>query len=191
MLNKMGQPRSVLNKFIVRCEGLRICGWQVRIPPWHPHGPFSKFFSDRLYGGNRQAKLAARKFRDDVFAASLLIVPKTKAVHADHSTNTSGLVGVTLSMRHTEGRTGQTSDRDTGYVYWTAYWSADGMQPKRNFSVKKFGFIGAWEKAVALRQEKSGRVYSIVELELGLQYCHAQLQRLNDKGIFYHETVDA
>ncbi len=185
----MRQPRSVLNNFIVRCEGLKVCGWQVRIPAWHPQGPLSKLFSDRLNGGRRQAKVAARKFRDDVFATSSLCVPKTKTAHANHSTNSTGVIGVSFTARHTEGRPGQTSDQDTGYLYWTAYWSLAGKQQKRNFAVSKYGFIGAWEKAVALRQKKSGRIYSPSEIQIGLLLCRDKWMRLKAKGIDYPERL--
>ena len=189
MPEQIRQPRSVLNNFIVRCEGLRVCGWQVRIPSWHPQGPFTKLFSDRLHGGSRKAKFAARKFRDDVFAASSLFVPKTKASHSRHSTNSTGVIGVAFTARHTEGRPGQTSDQDTGYLYWTACWSHAGKQHKRNFAVSKYGFVGAWEKAVAMRQKKSGRSYSAHDIQLGLLLCHDKWMRLKGKGIDYPERL--
>jgi hypothetical protein len=184
---KMRQPRTVQNNFIVRCEGLKVCGWQVRIPAWHPQGPFTKLFSDRLHGGNRKAKAAARKFRDDVFAGSSLFVPHSKAAHANHSTNLTGVVGVAFTRRHNPGRAGQTDDQDTGYLYWTACWSHAGMQHKRNFAVSKYGFIGAWEKAVELRQKKSGRIYPPGEIQRGLLWCQDKWRQLKAKEIVYPE----
>ncbi len=76
------RPPSPSSNFIVRCDGLRVAGWQVRIPPWHPQGPSTKLFSDSVYGGTRAAKKEARAYRDSVFKSAVLAVPKTKRFHS-------------------------------------------------------------------------------------------------------------
>ena len=52
------------DRYLVRLNGPRTAGWQLRIPPRHPLGPLTHMFSDSIYGGSERAKEEARGMRD-------------------------------------------------------------------------------------------------------------------------------
>ena len=47
---------------IVRCEGRKTMGWQVRIPTGQPRKYTSKLFSDSTFGGKKKALAAAETY---------------------------------------------------------------------------------------------------------------------------------
>lgn len=178
-------------KFLVRCQGERVSGWQVRVPGWHPKGPSTKLFSDGVFGGEPRSRQQALAYRDAMFeGVPSSIEHKRKRFHGTHSNNTSGLPGVNYITRHNPGRRGQTKDPDTGYIYWAAYWnSAEGVQKRKLFAVAEFGFMGAWQKAVGLRQVKTGQQFLEAELRQAQAKCFERWQGLVRKGILYAKVI--
>jgi hypothetical protein len=187
-----GDQADVNLKFLVRCQGERVSGWQVRVPSWHPKGPSTKLFSDKVLGGEPQSRQQALVYRDAMFEGVPSSIEHTrKRFHSLQANNSSGLPGVNYITRHNPGRQGQTEDPDTGYIYWAAYWnSPEGVQKRKLFAVAEFGFLGAWQRAVSLRQEKTGQEFSKSELSQGHAMCFERWQGLVRKGILYEQFVE-
>lgn len=179
-------------KFLVRCQGERVAGWQVRVPSWHPKGPSTKLFSDGVFGGEPGSRQQALAYRDAMFEGLPSSIEHTrKRFHSLQANNSSGLPGVNYITRHNPDRQGQTEDPDTGYIYWAAYWnSQEGAQKRKLFAVAEFGFMGAWQKAVALRQEKNGQQFSETELSQAHARCFERWQGLVRKGILYAQFIE-
>lgn len=177
--------------YLVRCEGRRVQGWQVRLPPWHPDGPSSRLFSDSQFAGPDGALQAARHFRQQAFAGLATPAPAGKHIHRHHRTNKMGLVGICLTSKHDRDRRGHTDDPDSGLLYWQAYWSTGHLkrQLSHYFPVTKFGFMGAWERAVELRQQKTGHRFTAMEMASARLRCLQRWRELMDKGIFYPAYV--
>lgn len=150
-------------QFVVRVDTPKLHGWQVRIPAWHPQGPGSKLFSDSLHGGADAALVKANAFRDEVFAG--MPSPGHPSTHRTNTRGSTGIVGVTLSSRTRPGR--------PTHWYWEAYWNdSHGTQKKKRFSIRKLGYLPAWEQAVACREQKTN-----LPLNPG-QYARARLNCL-------------
>lgn len=123
-------------------------GWQVRLPAWHPQGPTTEYFADNAFGGETEALIAAKARRDVLFEG--VAPPKPKRVRRTNTRNTSGAIGITL-VREGAG---------SNYFYWVAYWSTAQGQHRKRFSVRKHGYLPAWEKALAYRTDKTGEPFS-------------------------------
>lgn len=161
--------------YVVRTQGPRVAGWQVRLPQWHPAGPGSKLFSDTTYGSGDAALKAAREYRDTVFQG--LAGPGHPRTHSTNTRSTSKAVGVSLSGKARPGC--QT------HWYWEAYWN-DGAQTqlKKRFSVRRMGYLAAWEAAIAHRQLKTGKVFSEYVLAGARLAClRIWLESLSHEGV--------
>lgn len=124
-------------------------GWWVRV--YKDSKPVdSKLFSDGVYGGKEKAKKSAQQHRDKV-VKKYKIVPvhlrKTRE-HSVDSRSTSGIVGVTLSMADKAGSL---------RVHWSARFMEKGRQRNISFSVRKYGYEGAFRNALSARYKAIGQ----------------------------------
>ncbi len=106
------------------------------------------YFSDLVYGSQRKAQTAARKFRDELEAKFKGFTPKQIA-NKERSNNTSGVVGV----RYVE-ETDPRWESKPVYGYWVAQWSPSaGVRKTARFSVEKYGDDEAYNMAVKARNK--------------------------------------
>ena len=134
--------------YITRMDHGNTHGWWVRV--YKDSKPVeSKLFSDGVYGGKNKAKAEAQAHRDKVVAKNKIVpvhMRKTRQ-HSVDSRSTSGLVGVTLSVADKAGSL---------RVHWSARFMEKGKQRNVSFSVRKYGYEGAFKKAVRVRCEAVG-----------------------------------
>lgn len=144
-------PNSIpADRYIVRLDGKKNAGWQLRIPPRHPQGPLTHYFPDSAYGGSDQAKEAARAMRDRMMArAGLDLLPKGHAVPKSGRPVDGLPAGITLGIY-------KPSVTRVLRITWVAYWSENTIQRKKTFSVFKYGFDEALLLALKYRAEKTG-----------------------------------
>lgn len=135
--------------YITRMDHGNTHGWWVRV--YKDSKPVeSKLFSDGVYGGKEKAKKSAQEHRDRVVKKHKIIpvhMRKTRE-HSIDSRNTSGVVGVTLSMADKSG-----SIR----VHWSARFMEKGRQKNISFSVRKYGYEGAFRNALKARCHAIGQ----------------------------------
>ncbi|HHI93418.1 MAG TPA: AP2 domain-containing protein [Gammaproteobacteria bacterium] len=134
--------------YITRMDHGNTHGWWVRV--YKDSKPVeSKLFSDGVHGSKAKAKLEAQAHRDKVVKKNK-IVPVHMRKTREHSVDcrsTSGLVGVTLSMADKAGSL---------RVHWSARFMEKGKQRNVSFSVRKYGYEGAFRKAIRVRCEAIG-----------------------------------
>lgn len=126
------------------CQGTQ--GWEVRMH--RRRQKFSKFFSDRAYGGKRAGLAAAREFRDRL-DEKVRPVDRVSRMKAVSSRNSSGVPGVRL-RENVVVRNGW----EYTYMNWEASWTpkSGGRRVKRQFSILKYGDEKAFEMAVRARE---------------------------------------
>lgn len=139
------------DRYLIRLHDQHTRGWQLRVPARVPPGPLTHFFADSSYGGTDGAKEAARAMRDRMFErAGQLLQPRGHFV-AKKDRPAQGLpVGISLGHR-----SGSRSAQRPSW-YWIAYWSENGRQRKKGFSVTKLGFGQALALALELRLSHTG-----------------------------------
>jgi hypothetical protein len=134
--------------YITRMDHGNTHGWWVRV--YKNSKPIeSKLFSDGVHGGKNKAKAKAQEHRDKVVKKNK-IVPVHLRKTGEHSVDrrsTSGMVGVTLSTAEKAGNF---------RVHWSARFMQGGRQRNVSFSVRKFGYEGAYRKALRARCEAIG-----------------------------------
>ena len=142
------KPKGLGLTYITRMDHGNTHGWWVRV--YKDSKPVeSKLFSDGVYGGKNKAKAEAQAHRDKVVAKNKIVpvhMRKTRQ-HSVDSRSTSGLVGVTLSVADKAGSL---------RVHWSARFMEKGKQRNVSFSVRKYGYEGAFKKAVKTRCEAVG-----------------------------------
>lgn len=180
--------RPLEMSFIVRCEGDRVAGWQARTPKWHPLGAGSRLFSDTKYGSKELSLKAAIAHRDAMFQG--VKKPSSLWIHSTNVRSSSGLVGVSLGSDRRLERNGRTEEFHTGDIHWTACWSLDKTHAGRRFSVARFGFVRAWELAVAEREKRTGILFSDHEKARGRLWCLQRWGDLIEMGVCYPATVE-
>lgn len=149
-------------KYVVRVDSVKAKGWQVRLATWHPKGPGSRFFSDSKWGSPDEALKQAKAFRDKAYEG--LKDPGMPEVRFKNTRNSSGLLGVTLSSKQRPGW--------QGHWYWDAYWSKGvPRQAVKRFSVRRLGYLPAWEAAVQHRQAMTGVEFSELEVAAARLQC--------------------
>ena len=121
---------------------IRSHGWQVRLS--RRGRKFSRFFSDRKYGGREVALGIAREFRDEL-VARLPDRERSGAAGKLTRRNISGVVGVSrIIVRTAMAR----------YEFWQATWSPNpGVRRRVKFSIRRYGEKRAFELACAVRRE--------------------------------------
>jgi hypothetical protein len=131
--------------YITRMDHGNTHGWWVRV--YKDSKPVeSKLFSDGVHGGKAKAKVKAQEHRDKVVKKNK-ITPVHMRKTREHSVDrrsTSGMVGVTLSVSDKAGSL---------RVHWSARFMEKGRQRNVSFSVRKYGYEGAFRKAVRVRCE--------------------------------------
>lgn len=144
-----GNSKGLGLTYITRMDHGNTHGWWVRV--YKDSKPLeSKLFSDGVYGGKEKAKKEAQDYRDKVVKKHKIIpvhLRKTRE-HSVDSRSTSGMVGVTLSMSDKSGST---------RVHWSARFMEKGRQRNVSFSVRKYGYEGAFKKALRARCDAIGQ----------------------------------
>lgn len=136
-------------KSVTRNDKRYTHGWQVRVQ-WKGKRLPSKFFSDRVYGGQAASLQAAIEYRDQLEAS--VKKPRTeRTVQSLFKRNTSGAPGVYLSWR-TENGPGRTRTRHRVWVY--TYPKTPGVVGHSTVSVKKWGLRGGKKRAIQLRASR-------------------------------------
>ncbi|MBL1276246.1 MAG: hypothetical protein COB30_009165 [Ectothiorhodospiraceae bacterium] len=134
--------------YITRMDHGNTHGWWVRV--YKDSKPVeSKLFSDGVHGSKPKAKLRAQEHRDKVVKKNK-IVPVHLRKTGEHSVDrrsTSGMVGVTLSVTNKAGSL---------RVHWSARFMEKGRQRNVSFSVRKYGYEGAYRKALRVRCDAIG-----------------------------------
>lgn len=116
--------------------------WAVRVTRQGKN--YNGHFADAVYGGARQALIAARRFRDQLLRR---IEPDTRVRRKvpRGSRNETKHVGVEFEEYEVDGR---------WYERFIAHWQdADGGHRRRRFGVGLHGLDGAYALAVEAREE--------------------------------------
>jgi hypothetical protein len=134
--------------YITRMDHGNTHGWWVRV--YKDSKPVeSKLFSDGVCGGKEKAKRQAQEHRDKVVKKHKIVpvhMRKTREHRIDRR-STSGVVGVTLSVADKSGSL---------RVHWSARFMEKGRQRNVSFSVRKYGYEGAFRKALRARCDAIG-----------------------------------
>ncbi len=129
--------------YITRMDHGNTHGWWVRV--YKDSKPVeSKLFSDGVHGGKLKAKKKAQEHRDLVVKKHKIVpvhLRKTRE-HSVDKRSTSGVVGVTLSVAEKAGSL---------RVHWSARFMEKGRQRNVSFSVRKYGYEGAFRNALKVR----------------------------------------
>lgn len=137
------KPKGLGLTYITRMDHGNTHGWWVRV--YKDSKPVeSKLFSDGVHGGKEKAKKKSQEHRDKV-VSKYKIVPVSMRKTREHSVDrrsTSGMVGVTLSVADKSGNL---------RVHWSARFMEKGRQRNVSFSVRKYGYEGAFRKALKVR----------------------------------------
>lgn len=135
--------------YITRMDHGNTHGWWVRV--YKDSKPVeSKLFSDGVHGGKLKAKKKAQAHRDAVVRKHRIVpvhLRKTRE-HSVDKRSTSGVVGVTLSRAEKAGSL---------RVHWSARFMEKGRQRNVSFSVRKYGYEGAFRRALKARCGAIGR----------------------------------
>lgn len=144
-----GTDKSLGLTYITRMDHGNTHGWWVRV--YKDSKPVeSKLFSDGVHGGKLKAKKKAQEHRDAVVRKHRIVpvhLRKTRE-HSVDKRSTSGVVGVTLSRAEKGGSL---------RVHWSARFMHKGHQRNVSFSVRKYGYEGAFRNALKARCEAIGR----------------------------------
>lgn len=142
------KPAGLGLTYITRMDHGNTHGWWVRV--YKDSKPVeSKLFSDGVHGGKMKAKLLAQEHRDKVVKKNKIVPVHMRKTH-EHSVDrrsTSGMVGVTLSVADKAGSL---------RVHWSARFMEKGRQRNVSFSVRKYGYEGAYRKALRARCDALG-----------------------------------
>ena len=139
------KPRGLGLTYITRMDHGNTHGWWVRV--YKDSKPVeSKLFSDGVYGSKEKAKKQSQEHRDKVVKKHKIVpvhLRKTRE-HSVDRRSTSGMVGVTLSVVDKSGSL---------RVHWSARFMEKGKQKNVSFSVRKYGYEGAFRKALKVRSD--------------------------------------
>jgi hypothetical protein len=134
--------------YITRMDHGNTHGWWVRV--YKDSKPVeSKLFSDGVHGGKEKAKRMAQGHRDEIVQKHKIVPVHMRKTH-EHSVDrrsSSGMVGVTLSVADKAGSL---------RVHWSARFMEKGRQRNVSFSVRKYGYEGAYRKALKTRCDAIG-----------------------------------
>jgi hypothetical protein len=143
-----GRPTTsdVQMRFISRAQD-RL--WRV----WVVFGDFDSsqvYFSDKQYGSEQRALKAAIAYRDALVRRNkiLMRVYAGNGFNMKHSRNTTGTVGIQL---HMDTRT------DPLRASWRSAIMREGRQVPMSRSIRRYGYVGAWQLVAAYRQAHTGQ----------------------------------
>jgi hypothetical protein len=135
------------NLFITRIDSRNTHGWYVRIYRKGSRDPVSsKLFSDLKCNGNLVAYKLATKWRDAEIEKHG-IKKITTSAHVREKRSKTGVVGVCFSRDVME---------NTTRVYCRAQATLNGVFHSKSWSIRKWGYKGAWSKAVNYRYNLTG-----------------------------------
>lgn len=144
---------------LIRCDSRSTHGWQLRVPSWHPEGPYSLLFSDSKYGSSDAALREAQAERDRVFKDFPPIPIKHRRGPPGRK-NRSKLTGVFLQ---------KDKPRVQSSWVWVCIWTdSNGKSCRKTFSVSAHGYEVAFWSAATLRQQMTGIQFTIKDLHAAL-----------------------
>jgi hypothetical protein len=109
---------------------------------------YNRHFSDRIYGGKRNALDGAKAYRDRL-ASRLPPLTRQEVCAIRKKNNRSGVSGVMRVDVEEKSRC-----RLYRRIYWDVQWPiGNGKARHKKFSVKKYGERGAFFRAVRVRKQ--------------------------------------
>jgi hypothetical protein len=109
---------------------------------------YNRRFSDRVYGGKRNALQAAKAYRNRL-ASQLQPLTRQELCAIRKKNNRSGVSGI-IRVDVQEKSRGRLYRR----IYWDAQWPlGKGKACHKKFSVKKYGERGAFLRALRVRNQ--------------------------------------
>ncbi len=156
-------------KGISRIDSGSTHGWFVRA---YKNGKtYSKLFSDGKWKGSPEALIAARQHRDSLSdrLAKIPTKPRGRRIVFRDSRNTTGVLGVSRSVKHTP--IGAVSES-----YAVTWRPEPGVQKCTSFSINKYGEEKAFKLAVNFRLKKLREIH-------GGAVARKLKGMLEDKGI--------
>ncbi len=123
--------------YINRCDSSKRKGYMFRVKTSDGKCHY-KMFSDATYGSATGAYEAAEQYKKEYFKDC----QRPIACHRRQVRNKLDLVGLTLNV--------DKSPIDTN-VAWVATTMDNGKQRKRFFSIRKYGYVNAYQQARAFR----------------------------------------
>ncbi len=139
-------------KGISRIDSGSTHGWFVRA---YKNGKtYSKLFSDGKWKGSEAALGAARQHRESLQdrLAKIPVKPRGRRIVFRDSRNTTGVLGVSRSIKHTP--TGSVSES-----YAVTWRPEPGVQKCTSFSINKYGEEKAFRLAVGFRLKKLREIH--------------------------------
>lgn len=139
----------------IDCPERKTVGWYVRV---QLKVAKSKFISDRAHGGKEAALEKAIECRDQMEQA--LGRPRTDCVIVGNNPrNKSGVVGVRRAVKKYTGKDGTVYLNEVYQVSWHAGRENKGQT---SVSIRKYGELGAFRRACAIRRQKEQEMYGQV-----------------------------
>jgi hypothetical protein len=138
--------KDTTQKGISRIDSGSTHGWFVR--GYRNGKTYSKLFSDRKWGGKREALAEAKRFRESLQEELEKIPskPRGRRVVYRDSRNSTGVLGVC--------RTAKRSANGTLNECYSVSWRPEpGVQKCTSFSIRKYGERKAFQLAVAHRKK--------------------------------------
>jgi hypothetical protein len=140
----------------IDCPERKTVGWYVRVRL--KNVTKSKFISDKAHGGKETALKKAVECRDQL--EQELGKPRTDwVVVGNNPRNTSGVVGVRRAVKKYKGKDGTIYLNEVYEVSWHAGREKKGQT---SVSIKKYGEMGAFRRACAIRRQKEQEMYGTV-----------------------------
>ena len=138
--------RNIQRIRIAKYPGSLPNAWQVRFR--RRYKDQSKIFADRVYGGEAESLVAAKRYRDET-EKRVLYLDKISFSNVERINNQSGVTGV----RYCEVKGRNKDGSETVSYYWQAFWNFGGKNCNKFFSIRRYGFEGARERAIQTRKE--------------------------------------
>ena len=140
----------------IDCPERKTVGWYVRVRL--KNVTRSKFISDRAHGSKETALEKAIECRDQLEQA--LGKPRTDwVVVGNNPRNKSGVVGVRRAAKKYTGKDGIVYLNEVYQVSWHAGREKKGQT---SVSIRKYGELGAFRRACAIRRQKELEMYGQV-----------------------------
>lgn len=131
-------------------------GWYMRIQ--HKNQSYSKFFSDKKYGGSSEALQEAVDYRNRL--ERKLGRPRTERQIIGGNTrknNSTGHKGIFRRKKFPLVKNGKRYYRDVFEVVWA---KAPGKLTRTTVSVRKYGEKEALKRAIAVRKQRMEEIYA-------------------------------
>lgn len=144
----LGPDLEKLLRFVTRAHPSTMAGWRVWVT-FNGVDYGQTYFGDLKYGGQDEALLAALAYRDKVIKKHHIPLRSYagNGYCVQSSRSKTGVPGVTLSYcRRGESVT----------VRWHVRYQDEGAQQHKSWSVRKYGYVGAWRLATQVRARVTG-----------------------------------